>query len=253
VLFLMLRAYFDDSGTHADSEIVSIGGLIGNVQQWEKFERDWAARLADPLPGYGKPALKMFHLSHCNAKDGEFLGYTDGECDAVTHDFRQVLIAAGLASTASVIDKRAWNELVTGSLRDWIGDGINVCVENCLSEVIKIASPHPDGDAIAVVFDRGIWTQRLKDVTESYTYDLSRPRIISVTFSGVRETLPLQGADISATENYWQGIKILRNGTLRANNSETSTPREFNLEGAQGSSRSCPCSTHQTMPRQAPR
>ena len=40
--------------------------------------------------------------------------------------------------------------------------------------------------------------------------------------------------------------------TLRANNSETSTPREFNLEGAQGSSRSCPCSTHQSMPRQAP-
>jgi molecular chaperone HtpG len=39
---------------------------------------------------------------------------------------------------------------------------------------------------------------------------------------------------------------------LRANNSETSTPREFDLEGAEGSSRSCPCSTHQSMPRQAP-
>jgi DNA end-binding protein Ku len=40
--------------------------------------------------------------------------------------------------------------------------------------------------------------------------------------------------------------------TLRANEDETSSPREFSLEGAEGSSRSCPFSTHQSLPRQAP-
>jgi hypothetical protein len=31
-LLLMLRAYFADSGSHADSEIVTIGGVIGTRQ-----------------------------------------------------------------------------------------------------------------------------------------------------------------------------------------------------------------------------
>jgi hypothetical protein len=211
-LFVMLRAYFDDSGTHDDSEVVVVGGLVGSVEQWTAFEQAWAARLADPLPGYNKPPLRMFHLSHCNAKDGEFSGYTDGECDAVTHDFRQIIIDFRLVSTASAIDKRAWDELVVGENRQWLGDAADACVDNCMQEAMKIAGPPPDGDLVAVVFDRGMQTVRRQAVAEEYTFSLGRPRVISVTFSSVRDVLPLQGADIVATENYWHAIQILRNG-----------------------------------------
>jgi hypothetical protein len=85
-------------------------------------------------------------------------------------------------------------------------------VENCLAETMRIAGTHPEGDKIAVVFDRGFWTPRLKEVTDSYTYSLGRPRIATLTFSLVEEVRPLQGADITATENYWHAIRVLRNG-----------------------------------------
>ena len=71
------RAYFDDSGSHTDSEIVTIGGVIGTPQQWNDFDKRWKALLAEPLPG--KPKLRMFHLSHCNAREGEFQAYSDAE------------------------------------------------------------------------------------------------------------------------------------------------------------------------------
>ena len=45
------------------------------------------------------------------------------------------------------------------------------------------------------------------------------------------------------------GAVILDRNTLRANDDETSTPREFRPAGAEGSSRSCPCFTHRSMPR----
>lgn len=35
----MLHAYFDDSGTHAGSQVVRMGGLIGDAAQWHTFER----------------------------------------------------------------------------------------------------------------------------------------------------------------------------------------------------------------------
>jgi hypothetical protein len=53
----MLRAYFDDSGTHASSEVILIGGLIGTIAQWDQFEAAWAAKLAQPLAD--KPRLAL--------------------------------------------------------------------------------------------------------------------------------------------------------------------------------------------------
>src|SRR5947209_3862900 len=98
-LLMLLRAYFDDSGTHGNSEVVVMGGLIGTVEQWDRFEAAWAAKLACPLEG--KPPLKKgFHLSACNARDGEFSHYSDAEQDALIHAFRQIIIDCMLTSTA---------------------------------------------------------------------------------------------------------------------------------------------------------
>jgi hypothetical protein len=47
------QGYFDDSGTHATSEVVVVGGLIGRPDQWDQFEAAWAAKLANPLPEVG--------------------------------------------------------------------------------------------------------------------------------------------------------------------------------------------------------
>ena len=206
----MLKAYFDDSGSHRDSDVVVIGGLVGNVEQWEEFERRWTRLLNAPLPG--KPCLRRFHLSACNAKREEFESYSDAEQDAVMHDFRRILIDTDLISTASAIDRNAWNDLIVGAAREWLDDPINLCVENCIAETLRIANPHPDGDKIAVVLDRGIWTPRIKEITEEFTFLLARPRVVSVTFARVEDCLPLQGADIPATESYWHAIKVLREG-----------------------------------------
>ena len=40
-----------------------------------------------------------------------------------------------------------------------------------------------------------------------------------------------------------------RRPSLRANDDETPDPREFRLEGAEGSPRTCPCSSHRSTPR----
>lgn len=209
-LFLMLRAYFDDSGTHSTSDVVVVGGLIGTVAQWTAFELLWGARIAEPLPG--KPRLGMFHLSHCNARDGEFAGYSDGEQDAVIHDFRKILIDCKLISVAAAIDAKAWDELIVGETREALGSALENCVEKCLIETMRYAADHPEGDKVAVVLDKGIWTEKIKDAADRFTYPLGRPRIISITFSAVKDVYPLQGADIAATENYWHAIKIIREG-----------------------------------------
>ena len=212
----MLRAYFDDSGTHANSSVVVMGGLIGTVQQWERFERAWAARLADPLPGYDKPPLKMFHLSACEGRwpKSGFEDYSDAEQAALIHDFRRIILDAKLTSTASAIDRKAWDELVVGPYRAVLGSALEVCFADCIAETNRIANPQPEVDTIAVVFDKGIWSERLQAIGDEWTYPLGRPRIVSVDFASVADVLPLQGADIVATENYWHAVEWLKLGDV---------------------------------------
>jgi hypothetical protein len=45
----MVFAYFDDSGTHSQSDIVLMAGVFGYVNQWEYFSELWAQKLADPV------------------------------------------------------------------------------------------------------------------------------------------------------------------------------------------------------------
>jgi hypothetical protein len=208
----MLRAYFDDSGTHAASDVVVAGGLIGTPDQWENFEKAWNTKLAAPLPG--KPALKKFSLADCNSGKGEFIGYTQGERDAAMHDFRQVLVDAELIGTASAVDRKAWEELVVGPALAIHGSPLEQCIQNCVVETFKIAGPHPEGDRVAVVIDRGIWTQRLKDIIDHFALTLSRPHIASINFLTVAATPGLQGADTIATENFWHAKHWLQAGNL---------------------------------------
>ena len=87
-ILCMLEAYFDDSGTHDDSEIVLWAGLFGNRYQWEFFNQLWAKKLADPSPG--KPPIKRFHMVDCYNSTGEFAGWRRAATDFLAHELTNV-------------------------------------------------------------------------------------------------------------------------------------------------------------------
>ena len=207
----MWTGYFDDSGTHRDSRVVVVGGLIGRVAQWESFEEAWKAKLADPLPKVKKPPLRKFALADCNSLKGEFLGYSPADAAVDTHDFRQILIANKLIGFAAAIERPAWQELVMSRSPPPFKEDLEECVCKCVEEVLSVAQRSDDGLA-AAVFDQGFWTSRLGDMIKEYTLPLGFPRLVRFSYTPVVDTVGLQGADMVATENYWHAGKQLALG-----------------------------------------
>jgi hypothetical protein len=211
-LLVILRAYFDDSGTHDDSEVTVLAGLIGSCEQWDRFEAAWAEKLANPLPECRKPPLRKFGLNDCvrRRRGSGFESYSDAEADAVRHDFRQIILDANLTGVASAIDKIAWDQLIIGPIRDILGDSISACFHQCISEIVRFANPYPHDHKLAVWFDQGIQNAFLNNMISLWTDPRYGERVASVSFAKVESVLPLQGADTVATEHFWHTLQYLR-------------------------------------------
>ena len=65
-------AYFDESGTKADTQAVVVAGFIAPTEQWLAFERDWKSILSM----FGVNSLHMRHFAHST---GEYVSWKGNE------------------------------------------------------------------------------------------------------------------------------------------------------------------------------
>jgi hypothetical protein len=73
-----LTACVDESGTHEDSSITVVAGIVGYAGQWTKFEKKWARM------------LKEANLTHFHARDAM---HRSGECKGWSEDRRDDLFS----------------------------------------------------------------------------------------------------------------------------------------------------------------
>jgi hypothetical protein len=212
----MLTAYFDDSGTHPESDVVLWYGLFGNNFQWEHFDRLWAAKLEEPSPG--KPPLRRFHMAECQAADGEFLGWNLTATDFLVHELGAIILQCGLWADGVVIPRRHWDELITNDLRTVLGDAEGYSLRIAFVRATKWARQNGGGDKIAFVFDR----RKEKEAEGKRIFQLFEhlaqiePNAVKPTslgFSDSAGTRPLQAADMVAWEMYRYSLDYIKNAS----------------------------------------
>jgi hypothetical protein len=211
----MYFAFFDDSGTHENSPIVAIGGVMGTEAQLEPFEKEWKCLLGRPFPD--KPPLRQFHLTACRNGQDEFIDYSRADRDRINFLFRELIVKYRLYTIASCIDRSAWNELVVGDIQDVLGKPEEFCFVRCVDAAIELARRGADR-RVEFAFDAGVrsifqqWAHLYEQQKAKY------PEITGFGFAKVERLPPLQGADMVATETYYYAQRWLADGPGAAPN-----------------------------------
>jgi hypothetical protein len=209
----MLTAYFDDTGAHDESPLVGFAGLIGAEVQWSAFEAAWCSKLRAPLAR--KPPLSRFHMTDCMTRRNEFLGYSNAERDAIAHDFREIIIASGVAGYAIVASCADWNELVLPSQASLLWqDAEAFCFRDCVSKMcLFIEQFSPSDRELSLVFDnmphRLTINQRIYQEYQNYPPTVGA-NLLGVSFLNSTSFVPLQGADIFAWEFFAHCRELLK-------------------------------------------
>src|SRR4051794_23383288 len=208
-LLAMIRAYFDDSGTHDGSDAVVMAGLFGYPNQSDYLSELWAKQLANPCPG--KDAISRFHMAPCQASDEEFLGWKRIETDYLVDELIEIICKAGVYGFGCGLSRKTYDELVTGDQRRANGSAETSCTINCFQSLLRYSQEVIGSRESAFVFDeRPDQKRNIERIYGVYKgVQDNGAEIASVTFGNSKRILPLQAADLLAWEVYQNFLDAL--------------------------------------------
>jgi hypothetical protein len=208
----MLGAYFDDSGSHDQSEVVVVAGVMGLESELQTLENLWRDHLDQPLDGLKTP-LKEFHARDCFASEGEFTGWKRTETDYFRHQLRETIIRSRVSGYGFACVRSEFDTEIQGEFRSIFGDSEAFATTNCFVRALRWARNCTFDPEMTFVFDnkpqRNNETKALFDAFQMH--EASRD-LIGVSFLDSKKTLPLQAADLFAWEFYQYAKQILRKG-----------------------------------------
>ncbi len=134
----MLVAYFDESGTHDRSKVVSIAGLVGDTKEWARLEAPWAENLATSR-------IEVFHASERQGlSDGLRESLIAGLCIAIGN--RDLTVIGGSLLVAD------WEAYAPQAMKESYHSPYHFCFEFTMQQINQWSEDHANNEPVALVF-----------------------------------------------------------------------------------------------------
>jgi hypothetical protein len=214
--FMILTAYFDESGTHGDSPLSAMAGFVGDARQWRKFEKRTGKLFA-------RFKVNVFHMVDVRRTHKDFEGWTVDRKIEFLDEFQHIInecLESGVAAFLSAEDYRFYCDL------EWprrARKDSKYCImfRACMSQILETVFQTPrwaDGKepSLHVVVESG--HANAKDIVRLYNFVKERlpSRALSgLTFADKKDCLPLAAADLFAYTAWGKELGVKPIGTAK--------------------------------------
>lgn len=198
----VLKTYMDESGTHGDSPVVTVGAYIAKPKEWANWTKDWN-RQKRKVPS-GRAPIKVFHAVDCANRVEEFAGWDRPERDAFVIDLLPLLPRYSLVGCAIGIHMQAFDEAMAShpELREMFGTPYTACFQWVVQTILNTLDAYGSNQRIAFFHECNDYTDEARKAFE--WVERHRPsgsKGITLAFGSKGDFVPLQAADILAYES----------------------------------------------------
>jgi hypothetical protein len=144
----MFTAYFDASGTPADT-VLTMAGYVSDAKKWGKFEQRWQRILDDA-------EVRQFHMTECVSGKGDYKGWAPEK--------RKQFIADLSDCARKYTNKRFSATVIVGDfnradaefqIHEYLGYPYALCGASCIEHVLVWAHNRQVKNKIVYLFEDG--------------------------------------------------------------------------------------------------
>jgi hypothetical protein len=194
----LLRAYFDDSGTHAGSPIVMIAGYVATEQAWDSVQQAWK-RVLDEFASKG---VTWFHMSEFQGGHGQFAGLDEPLRKYLINQLSGILETADVQAIWAGVNAEEWDELTTPRFLQKYPKPYHLCFDEVVSQLWRWSRHHAEGTPVPIIF--AAQNEYQGHIEEIYTAWRKHPRagefLGQLSYGFPKQVIPLQTADMLAYE-----------------------------------------------------
>jgi hypothetical protein len=194
--FVVLKAFFDDSGTHLESDVAVMAGLIAPEDEWATLETEWRIALDDL-------GIRKMHMASCENARRDFAGWDRDRRDRAIARFCGIILKRNACMLISAVSRSTWNAVAPYTLLGKrFAQPIDYCFNACMRYAMQTIRGSVGREPVAITFDGreeslGYW-QRLASAYE----EVWPERVAGFAFGNMEKVLPLQAADMIAYEAF---------------------------------------------------
>lgn len=191
---MLLRAYFDDSGSDGQSPYYVLAGYIATIERWEQFADEWHVALADP------PSIKYFKAREAFRLKDQFNGFTSDQRDAKVGALQKVLRSNALSGFVVAMEQESYDRHVKGKIPQSLDSPYFFCFLGLVELTARVITSVGLKGTIDFVFDEQGIEKRARPVFDAFKLWQwpSREVVGNLDWRSDLDELPLQASDLLA-------------------------------------------------------
>jgi Protein of unknown function (DUF3800) len=199
----LLRAYFDESGTHQESKITALAGFVGTEATWTTLEPKWQAILDQ----FADKGVRWFHMSEALAQRGQFAHLDKVRLNYIITQLGNILEASGAVPLFSAVVTDDW-DVVVGGEADFLAQfpkPLDLCFANLVQHLARWTRERAGGEMVAPMFAYSPeYSARLADLGRVYgSMPYYKSVLGPIAFDYPERVIPLQCADLLVHQINW--------------------------------------------------
>jgi hypothetical protein len=190
----MIKIFVDESGTHADAEVITVAAYAGRPKIWRGWTDQWRKK---------KRPIEIYHAVDSANLRGEFDGWTKERRDELAAKLLPIIANAKIAGAVIGLHLSEFQKAVGDrkEIPEALGTPYTTCFHWLVQSLLELLKHNKKTESLKFVHENNDFegdARRAFDWIKENANPYDVP--MRLTFGGKKDQMPLQAADILAYE-----------------------------------------------------